>query len=69
MLHRDGRLRKDVRGAWSIAGADFGLYHHERHMLGMEYQNWLAYGTARPAHIGGIDGVPVILVYKHPRLR
>jgi hypothetical protein len=66
MLVRDGRLRKDIRAAWSIAGADFGLYHHELHMLGQEYQNWVAFSTAAPAHVGGLDGVPVILVYKNP---
>ncbi len=58
MLLRDGRLRKDIHGVWSIAGADFGLYHHEKHMLGQEYQNWVAFGTVRPAYIGGLDGVP-----------
>jgi hypothetical protein len=67
MLLADGRLRRDLRGVFSIAGADFGLYHHEKHMLGQEYQNWVAFGTVRPAHIGGLDGVPVILVYERPR--
>ncbi len=67
MLLNDGRIRRDIRGVWSIAGADYGLYHHEKHMLGQEYQNWVAFGTVRPEHIGGIDGVPVIVVYKQPR--
>jgi len=66
MLLRDGRLRKDIRASWTIAGADFGLYHHELHMQGQEHQNWVAFGTVAPAHIGGIDGVPVILVYRRP---
>jgi hypothetical protein len=69
MMLRDGRIRRDIRGVWSIAGADFGLYHHEKHMLGQEYQNWLAFGTDRPAHIAGLDGVPVIVVYEHPRAK
>jgi 4-amino-4-deoxy-L-arabinose transferase-like glycosyltransferase len=68
MLQKDGRVRRDLRGAWSIAGADFGLYHHEKHMLGQEYQNWVAFGTLRPAHLGGLDGVPVIVVYEEPRV-
>jgi hypothetical protein len=38
-------------------------------MLGQEYQNWLAFSTLRPAYIGGIDGVPVIVVYEDPRAR
>jgi len=68
MLLRDGRIRKDIRGVWSIAGADFGIYHHEMHMLGQEYQNWVAFGTVRPAYIGGLDGVPVIWVYETERI-
>ncbi|AUX43208.1 hypothetical protein SOCE26_046520 [Sorangium cellulosum] len=66
MLLRDGRLRKDIRGVGSVAGADFALYHHEKHMLGQAYQAWVAFGTTSPAHIGGLDGVPVILVYRNP---
>jgi hypothetical protein len=66
MLLKDGRIRADIRGVWSIAGADYGLYHHEKHMLGQEYQNWVAFGTVRPELVAGLDGVPVILVYKQP---
>ncbi|MGK3993774.1 ArnT family glycosyltransferase [Sorangium sp. So ce1024] len=66
MLLRDGRLRKDIRGVGAVAGADFALYHHEKHMLGQAYQAWVAFGTTRPDHIAGLDGVPVILVYRNP---
>lgn len=66
MLITDGRLRKDLRGVWSIDVSTFGLYHHEKHMLGVEYQNWIAYGTVRPDHVAGLDGVPVIWVYRRP---
>lgn len=69
MLIKDGRLRRDVRGVWTIAGADYGLYHHEPHMLGQEYQNWIAFGTVRPDHVAGLDGVPVIWVYRRPGLK
>ncbi len=68
MLKRDGRLRRDIRGVWSVAGAGFGLYHHEKHMSGQEYQNWVAFGTAVPDEIAGLDGVPVIWVYRSPTL-
>ncbi|WP_437786352.1 ArnT family glycosyltransferase [Sorangium sp. So ce1097] len=66
MLLRDGRLRKDIRGVGAVAGADFALYHHEKHMLGQAYQAWVAFGTTSPDHIAGLDGVPVILVYRNP---
>jgi hypothetical protein len=69
MLMRDGRVRRDIRGVWTIAGASYGLYHHEKHMLGQEYQNWVAFGTVRPAHIAGLDGVPVIMVYEDPKVK
>ncbi|WP_437900896.1 ArnT family glycosyltransferase [Sorangium sp. So ce124] len=65
MLVRDGRLRKDIRGVGAVAGADFALYHHEKHMLGQAYQAWVAFGTTSPDHIAGPDGVPVILVYRN----
>ena len=45
------------------AGADAGLYHHEQHMEGVEYQEWIAFGTTAPSEIRGLDGVPVIWVY------
>jgi hypothetical protein len=64
MLLRDGRVRKDLRGAWSVVGADYALYHHEQHMQTQEYQAWVALNTDRPAHLDGLDGVPIIWVYK-----
>lgn len=64
MLLRDGRLRKDIRGTGAAHDAMFTLYHHEQHMLGQEYQAWVAYGTLVPDHIAGLDGVPVIWVYR-----
>ncbi len=64
MLLRDGRLRKDIRAAGAVHDATFALYHHEQHMLGQEYQAWVAYGTITPDHIAGLDGVPVIWVYR-----
>ena len=67
MLQKDGRLRKDIRAAGSVTEADFALYHHEQHMLGQEYQAWVAYGTVRPDHVAGLDGVPVIWVYRRKR--
>lgn len=64
MLSKDGRLRKDIRGTGTVHEAMFALYHHEQHMQGQEYQAWVAYGTVQPVHVAGIDGVPVIWVYR-----
>ncbi|TKC90537.1 ArnT family glycosyltransferase [Polyangium fumosum] len=64
MLQKDGRLRKDIRGVGAVHEADFALYHHEPHMLGQEYQAWVAYGTVQPAHVAGLHGTPVIWIYR-----
>lgn len=64
MLEDDGRLRKDIRGASSAGEADFALYHHEMHMQGEEYQAWVAFGTTSPEVVRGLDGVPVVMVYR-----
>ena len=68
MLVRDGRVRRDLRVSWGVPGADFSLYQHEKHMLGHEYQSWIAFGTVAPVFIAGLDGVPVIWVYEDPRV-
>jgi hypothetical protein len=64
---QDGRLRRDLRGSWTIAGSDFALYHHEPHMARVEQQIWVDYGTVRPVHVATYDGVPVVWVYERPR--
>lgn len=69
MLQRDGRLRADLRPAWSPAGADAALYHHEQHMAGVEQQIWTVFGTTTPAIVKGLDGVPIVWVYVRPRAR
>jgi 4-amino-4-deoxy-L-arabinose transferase-like glycosyltransferase len=66
MLQRDGRLRADIRGTWNVAAADFSVYHHEMHMAGEEYQAWVVFGTRAPAHVAGLDGVPVVWIYRRP---
>jgi 4-amino-4-deoxy-L-arabinose transferase-like glycosyltransferase len=70
MLVEDGRLRADIEPVRFLHDADIALYHHEMHMQGEEYQAWVAYETVRPVVIEGIDGVPVVWVYRRaPRDR
>jgi hypothetical protein len=64
MLVEDGRVRGDIEPVGAIHDADVALYHHEMHMQGEEYQAWVAYETRRPAIVAGLDGVPVIWVYR-----
>ena len=44
-----GGLGPQVQAAWSIPSSSFALYHHEEHMERVEYQIWVAYGTASPS--------------------
>ena len=66
MLVRDGRVRRDLRTTMSPADASIGLYHHEPHMQGVEYQYWVAHGTSTPVHVPLYDGVPVIWILARP---
>jgi 4-amino-4-deoxy-L-arabinose transferase-like glycosyltransferase len=69
MLQEDGRVRRDIAVVGSVDEAEVALYHHEMHMEGQEYQAWMSFGTVAPKEVGGIDGVPVILVYERPKRR
>ncbi len=66
MLQADGRVRRDLRATLSMDASNVAIYHHEKHMAGVEHQAWVAYGTCRPDHVAGLDGVPVIWVYRRP---
>lgn len=66
-LRADGRVRPDLIGTLSLVGTDAALYHHEQHMARVEQEAWIIYGTVAPAHIGTLDGVPIIWVYLAPR--
>jgi 4-amino-4-deoxy-L-arabinose transferase-like glycosyltransferase len=65
-MEKDGRVRKDLRGTLTFQASDIGLYHHEQHMLRVDYQYWIDYGTVSPIHVGMYDGVPVVWVYQRP---
>jgi 4-amino-4-deoxy-L-arabinose transferase-like glycosyltransferase len=67
MMMRDGRLRGDLRPQLEVAGSTVALYHHEQHMARVEHQIWVDYGTVRPKHVAGLDGVPVVWLYARPR--
>lgn len=64
---RDGAIAKNYTPTLNIATSDIALYHHEPHMLRVEYQIWVDYGTAVPTAIGTYQGVPVVWLYTRPR--
>jgi hypothetical protein len=69
MYERDGTLREDLELTGQLGQADLALYHHELHMLGVEYQTWVALGTTTPSSVAGLDGVPVVWIYSRRKGR
>ena len=67
MMQRDGVIPKNIRVSQSMSDADLTLVHHEAHFGEVDYQAWVAYGTARPVYVLRYDGVPIISVYENPR--
>jgi hypothetical protein len=67
MLQADGIVPRNIVVAGSMREADFVLVHHEPHFNEVDYQAWVAFGTARPVHVLLYDGVPIISVYENPR--
>jgi 4-amino-4-deoxy-L-arabinose transferase-like glycosyltransferase len=63
---RDGRIRSDLSGTLTLSASNVSLFHDEQHMVRVEYQIWVDYGTVRPATVGVYDGVPIVWVYMRP---
>ena len=66
MLQADGLVPRNIRAARSMNEADYVLVHHEAHFAEVDYQAWVAMGSAKPAHLLVYDGVPIISVYESP---
>lgn len=64
LLAEEGRLRDDLVGVSTLDDADAALYQDQPVMRGQEYKIWEAFGSAAPADIQGLDGVPMLLVYQ-----
>jgi hypothetical protein len=66
MLQADGRVPRNIRAARSMNDADYVLVHHEAHFAEVDYQAWVAFGSAKPAHVLLFDGVPIVSIYENP---
>jgi 4-amino-4-deoxy-L-arabinose transferase-like glycosyltransferase len=70
IYRRERRLREDILDAGmemgGIRASQTALVIHERHFGKYEVMIWEAYGTARPAHVLTLDGVPLVTVYQRP---
>jgi len=69
MMQRDGLIPSNIRPASTMASADLVLVHHEAHFAEVDYQAWVAFGTAQPVFVLRYDGVPIISVYENPARR
>jgi len=68
MYLRDGLLRPDIRYEHNIDKSDLALFHHHAEFLDREQHIWLAYGTGVPVYGRYLDGVPILSVYRKPRV-
>ena len=65
-MQEEGRVRGDLRAAWTPSEAQFALVQHELHMSEVDYSIWVAYGTDAPVYIVEHDGVPIVSIYERP---
>jgi hypothetical protein len=67
---REGLLRHDVLDAGmeepAVRRSHAALVIHELHFAKYEHMIWNAYGTATPARVLSLDGVPLVTVYRRP---
>jgi hypothetical protein len=66
MHQLDGTFQRNWVPTLDIAQSRLALYHHEPHMLRVEYQIWEAYRTTIPAAVACFDGVPIVWLYARP---
>ena len=57
------RIRPDLQAVGAPSEGVLAIVHHELHMSEVDYEEWVAFGTA-PDYVLTHDGVPIISVYK-----
>jgi hypothetical protein len=67
-MQEEGRVRKDLRAVGAPHEGMFSLVHHELHMNEVDYTIWGAYGVDAPVYVVQHDGVPIVSVYRKPRV-
>jgi 4-amino-4-deoxy-L-arabinose transferase-like glycosyltransferase len=66
-LIEEKRIRPDLRGAGAPSDADIAICHLERHMVEVDYNEWMVFGSDAPDYVLAHDGVPIIDVYRRKR--
>lgn len=60
-----------LRGDLDSSGfrrADYAVFHHQKAFVKRHAQLWLEYETKTPAHVVSKEGVPLVSIYRRPRL-
>ena len=65
--HRAKLVRQDLHQA-GIGGSDYGLFHHQKAFSRQQMKVWNKYETFAPAHVVSQEGVPLLSLYRRPRL-
>src|SRR5262249_34880748 len=60
------RVRQDLRAVGSPGESQIALVQHEMHMVEVDYNIWMAFGTDAPIYVVTHDGVPIVSIYKRP---
>lgn len=60
-------VRNDLQTT-GLERADVALFHHQQSFTHKQDKIWNDYGTFAPAHVVSVEGVPLLSVYRKPRL-
>ncbi len=61
-------MRRDDLRTSGISGSDYALYHHQKAFVPQQERVWQDYDTFAPAHVVSREGVPLLSVYRRPKL-
>lgn len=64
----DGNLVRDDLSATGRGASDYAIYHHQQAFSEEHGDLWQDYGTYAPAHVLSHEGVPLVSIYRRPRL-
>jgi len=66
--YRDENLVRDDLNPSGMRSSDYALYHHQKAFVKKQARLWREYETFAPAHVLSHEGVPLVSLYRRPRL-
>ncbi len=64
--HED--MARDDLNSSGISRSDYALFHHQKHFITNLHDVWDEYETYTPAHVVAQEGVPLLSLYRRPKL-